>query len=96
MIDILGKREYNNTNIDKSLQVREYYGGIYMCDVTTNIKKYISENHISLSRIEKDTGIDVDNLHLDNNYKLKADEFLRLCRYLNVEPKYFATDTIKF
>lgn len=59
-----------------------------MCDVTTNIKKYIFDNQISLRRIEKDTGIAAANLQLGANYKLKAEEFLNLCRYLNIEPEY--------
>ncbi len=62
-----------------------------MGDVTTNIKKYILDNHISLRRIEKDTGIDQADLQLDANYRLNADEFLSLCRYLNIEPECFDT-----
>lgn len=46
---------------------------------------HIMQSGISMSQVKKDLGIDMEGL-FKNNGELMADEFMRLCIYLGVNP----------
>lgn len=46
---------------------------------------YIVNHNITLEQIKKDTGINIGDL-ADGKEELMADEFIKLCIYLGVDP----------
>lgn len=56
-------------------------------DITNRIAKYILESQINVERISKDTGISISKLTYQTSYKLDCEEFLILCRYLQLSPE---------
>ena len=49
--------------------------------------KYIHDNKIDVGRISKDTNISISKLKGESKEHLMADEFLELCKYLNIKPE---------
>ena len=62
-----------------------------MINVTNEISKYIKEKGIRVSAISKHTGLSKNVLHnsLSGNRKLRADEFLIICNFLDIKPELF-------
>ncbi len=62
-----------------------------MPNVTNEVAKYIREKGIRVSAISKQTGLSKDVLYnsLGGNRKLRVDEFLLICKFLNIQPEYF-------
>lgn len=61
---------------------------------TKLVAKYIQEKGMSMVAISKYTGISYDKLRRSLSKKtraLKADEFLRICGFLEVDPMKFFT-----
>jgi len=58
-----------------------------MDDVTKEIAKYILENQLSITDIEKKLRIPMRKLTVDTEEKLTAEEFLLLCAYLKIRPE---------
>lgn len=56
-------------------------------DLTNRIAKYMRDNHISAARVAKDTEIPVSKLQFGTSLKLDSEEFLVLCRYLQLRPE---------
>lgn len=48
--------------------------------------QHVLEHHISSQKVEADTGINIEKL-VSEKKELVADEFLRLCIYLQVTPE---------
>lgn len=48
--------------------------------------EYVREHNMSSKGIEADTGINLEKIVLEEQ-ELMADEFLRLCVYLNITPE---------
>jgi len=46
---------------------------------------YIEQSHISKERVREVIGIDIENL-VKNHQDLEADEFIRMCVFLGVNP----------
>lgn len=55
--------------------------------ITNTIARYISDNHLTVSQITKDTGINPDKLSTDTNMILSSQELLILCSYLHIKPE---------
>ena len=69
-----------------------------MDNATAKLGKYISEKGFTISKICKETGIKGNVLYpsLKGKRELRADEFLAVCSFLEVNPMVFAnTDTKK-
>lgn len=49
--------------------------------------KYIEDNQVSIVHLEKTLHIPIEKLYPDTKKWLDADEFLKLCAYLNIDPK---------
>lgn len=49
--------------------------------------KYIEDNQVSIVHLEKTLHIPIEKLYPDTEKWLDADEFLKLCAYLNIDPK---------
>jgi len=66
-------------------------GGYNMPNVTIQIAKYIKEKGIRVSTIAKQTGLPKDALYssISGNRKLRADEFILICNFLNMQPETF-------
>ncbi len=62
-----------------------------MPNVTNEVAKYIKEKGIRVSAISKQTGLSKDVLYnsLSGNRKLRVDEFLVICKFLETQPEYF-------
>ncbi|MDD3205907.1 MAG: hypothetical protein PHS74_09280 [Lachnospiraceae bacterium] len=58
-------------------------------NITEKIADYIMDNRISVVQTARDLGISESKLLSKNNENLDADEFLRLCSYLNLNPESF-------
>lgn len=58
-------------------------------DVTWKMIAYIRENNISIEQTAKNTQISASKLRGETRDRLMANEFLRLCQYLNVKPEDF-------
>lgn len=54
--------------------------------VTGRLAEYILRQKISVDQISRDTGIPRDKLLLPVREHLTAEEFLKLCAYLRIEP----------
>lgn len=67
-----------------------------MSAVTENLKKYISDKGINLSKLASNTGYPYDAIQASlgnlsgRNRSLRDNEFLDICRYLEVDPFRFA------
>lgn len=48
--------------------------------------EYVREHNMSSRGIEVDTGINLERIVMEEQ-ELMADEFLRLCAYLNITPE---------
>ena len=48
--------------------------------------QHMLKHHLSLEKMEMDTGINIEKF-VSEQRELKADEFLRLCVYLNITPE---------
>jgi hypothetical protein len=55
--------------------------------ITEAIAKYISENKLSVTQIEQDTGIDLIKLQPGCREHLASEEMLYLCQYLRIRPE---------
>lgn len=55
--------------------------------VTKWLVEYIQNQQISIIQIQKVLGIPIDKLYPDTKKHLNADEFLRLCAYLEIDPQ---------
>lgn len=53
----------------------------------TRVLEYIHQNKIDVGRISKDTDISISKLKGESKEHLMADEFLELCKYLNIKPE---------
>lgn len=64
-----------------------------MTDVTQEIAKYVKEKGIAITVISEKTGIPYGVLHPclsgKRKRKLRADEFLAVCNFLEIEPMKF-------
>lgn len=56
-------------------------------DLTNQLAKYMQDNQIGVARVSKDTGIPVSKLQFGTSMKLDSEEFLILCRYLQLRPE---------
>ena len=54
-------------------------------NASAKIVKHIKENNISITQIEKDTGVSAEKLS-DDSAVFVASEFLELCSYLGLNP----------
>ena len=63
------------------------------CTTTQLLSEYVKEKGISLNAIAKATGIPKDavyrSLGSDSKRKLRAEEFLPICMFLEVDPLRF-------
>lgn len=61
--------------------------------VTTAVAKYIKEKGIAVSAIIKSTGLTPNAIYPslcdDPKRKLRADEFMKICAFLEVDPRKF-------
>lgn len=64
-----------------------------MQSVTNNVRDYIKDRGITVTRIAEATGVNYQKLcrSFDDNFarELNADEFLKVCRFLEVDPFAF-------
>ena len=62
-----------------------------MDKATQNLSKYIKEKGVSLTAISKGTAIPYGALNpsISRNRPLRADEFFKICSYLEVDPAKF-------
>lgn len=58
--------------------------------VTEYILQYMKEHHILSSTLSRETGISEEKLVPEYKEALLADEFLRLCVYLELSPEEIA------
>ena len=58
-------------------------------NITKTIAGYISDNHLTVSQISRDTGIEPVKLMPDTTKRLSSQELLVLCSYLHVKPEEF-------
>lgn len=54
-----------------------------------NVIKYINEHQLSKERISIDTKVDREKFNKNSRKNFTAEEFLRICAYLEVEPEIF-------
>ena len=62
-----------------------------MSSVTTEISEYVRNKGINISRMARETGIPYNCLHAslgmsDRERELRADEFIKVCKYLEIDP----------
>jgi len=55
--------------------------------VTKWLVEYIKNQQISIVQIQKVLGISMEKLYPDTKKHLNADEFLKLCAYLHIDPQ---------
>lgn len=55
--------------------------------ITEAIARYISKNHLSISRIGQDLEIDFIKLQPGTKEVLTGEELLKLCQYLRIRPE---------
>ncbi len=62
-----------------------------MQDVTKLVSQYVRDKGVSISALSEGTGIAYNPLRssLVENRKLRADEFLTICEFLEVSPERF-------
>lgn len=71
--------------------------GAEMSTVTENVKKYVANRGINLSFLASKIGHSYDAIHASlgnlqgRNRDLRDDEFLDICKFLEVDPMMFAT-----
>ena len=68
-----------------------------MSDPTEKISIYIKKNKVNVSELSRDTGIAYrvlydSFLNSARKRKLRADEFLKICKYLQLDMTMFAED----
>ena len=56
------------------------------------VAEYIWKNHISVEKIAEILQISEEKLCMQTEQTLEADEFLRLCAYLRIEPEHIPID----
>lgn len=63
-----------------------------MCGL--RIKKYLDENGIKYTYVSEETGIPMNILSptLNGKRKMSAEEFILICKVLNVKTDFFASD----
>lgn len=66
-----------------------------MSMVTKNVAEYVRKKAINLSKMSRDTGIPYSSIYgsLANGGRerdLRDDEFIRICIFLNIDPRKFA------
>ena len=66
-----------------------------MSIVTENISKYVKGKGFNLSKVSRETGISYQALHSslydsERNRSLRDDELVKLCIFLDVDPREFA------
>lgn len=65
-----------------------------MSRVTEKVAKYVMEKGINLAKLSRETKIPYQSLYVSltensRGRELRADEFLRICRFLDVDPMRF-------
>ena len=62
-----------------------------MTDVTRAVSQYVKDKGVSIAALSKGTGVAYDPLRssLVSTRKLRADEFLSICEFLEVPPERF-------
>lgn len=63
--------------------------------VTANVAKYVTEKGINIAKMARETQIPYQSLYVslmgkNRNRELRADEFLRICQFLEIDPMMFA------
>ena len=67
-----------------------------MYAVTENVKRYIQDKGISIANLAKKTGCNYDGIvasvgnATNRDRPLRAEEFLAICKFLEVDPWMFA------
>lgn len=66
-----------------------------MSYITENISRYIKSKGFNLSKVSRETGISYQSLYSslydgERNRSLRDDELVKLCIFLNVDPRDFA------
>lgn len=67
-----------------------------MYTVTENVRNYIQEKGINISNLANKTGLNYDGIVASignmpkRNRPLRAEEFLAICMFLEVDPRMFA------
>lgn len=59
--------------------------------IETNLNKFVEEKCINKQALAQKSGVDFQTLYrcLNGKQRLKADEFLAVCKVLEVEPQTF-------
>lgn len=81
-VDILSIQEYNKQCVFFLLSKEGD-----AINITKIIAGYISDNHLTVSQISLDTGIEMNKLMPDSQKKLSSQELLVLCSYLHIKPE---------
>lgn len=89
-IDKRKKRYYTKQKTKNS-----FWEGDKMSSVTDKVSNYIKEKGINVSKISRDTGIPYmalydSLLNTERKRDLRDYEFMGICFFLGIDPKYFA------
>ena len=60
-------------------------------NINEQINNYVVENGIKQTFLSKETGMSKDTISkiLNNNRRIMADEFLKICQALKIDPRTF-------
>lgn len=69
-----------------------------MDGITQAVARYVKEKGIAVSTISEKTGISCGALYPslrdEPGRKLRADEFMSICSFLDIDPRKFTADTV--
>ena len=62
--------------------------------VTSNVAKYVSDKGINIAKLARETKIPYQSLYVSlgersRGRELRAEEFLKICHFLDMDPLYF-------
>lgn len=81
------KKNIINTWNEKNWFRERSWRNMMKNQATKWLVKYIEDNQVSIVHLEKTLHIPIEKLYPDTKKWLDADEFLKLCAYLNIDPK---------